>query len=68
VSSTELILDGLILFKYFKEPGNALVGFNSIGGFSTINHLHYQIFDVSALSLTKADSSSQKRHLYSSEA
>jgi hypothetical protein len=29
------------------------VGFNSIGGFSTINHLHYQLFDLRALSLTE---------------
>jgi hypothetical protein len=52
LDSVELIADGLELFKHFTAPGNALVGFNSIGGFSTINHLHYQLFDVRALTLT----------------
>ena len=42
--------------------------FNSIGGFSTINHLHYQIFDVRALSLTTPlEEPSQEGHVYISE-
>ena len=52
LDSEKLISDGLSLFKLFTEPNFALVGFNSIGGFSTINHLHYQLFDVRAMSLT----------------
>ena len=41
LDSLKLLLDGVSLFSLFTEPEHALVGFNSIGGFSTINHLHY---------------------------
>lgn len=41
LDSVRLLGDGLSLFTLFAEPEHALVGFNSIGGFSTINHLHY---------------------------
>ena len=51
--SVKLIEEGLSLFTLFTEPENCLVGFNSIGAFSTINHLHYQLFDLRALSLTE---------------
>jgi hypothetical protein len=49
----KLLEEGLSLFPLFTDPEHALVGFNSIGGFSTINHLHYQLFDLRALSLTE---------------
>jgi hypothetical protein len=52
LDSVSLISEGISLFKLFEEPDHALVGFNSIGGFSTINHLHYQLFDVRAMSIT----------------
>lgn len=62
-------MDGLVLFKSFKDSTHALVGFNSIGGFSTINHLHYQLFDVRALSLLKPEKEPlQESHVYMSEA
>jgi GDP-L-galactose phosphorylase len=41
LDSVKLLEDGLSLFPLFTDPEHALVGFNSIGGFSTINHLHY---------------------------
>ena len=53
LDSVNLLEEGLFLFTLFTDPEHALVGFNSIGGFSTINHLHYQLFDLRALSLTE---------------
>jgi hypothetical protein len=29
-----------------SDPEHLFVGFNSIGGFSTINHLHFQLFST----------------------
>ena len=63
LGSVDLLADGLGLFKNFTVPGSALVGFNSIGGFSTINHLHYQLFDVRALKLTKPIAEDELRQM-----
>ena len=34
------------MFKHLKDPDEIMIGYNSIGGCSTINHMHFQLFDV----------------------
>lgn len=46
IFGSQVLEEVLGLFSKFKEPEELLVGYNSIGAGSTINHLHFQIYHL----------------------
>ena len=45
IESEEVIYEVLSLFTVLEEPGHKVIGYNSAGGFASVNHLHFHIFD-----------------------
>ena len=53
LESAAHLRQALSLFTYVVSPATTFVGYNSLGGFSTINHLHFQLFNTSSIDVER---------------
>jgi len=53
LGSVAHLKEALTLFTKVVSPSTTFVGYNSLGAFSTINHLHFQIFNTQSIDLER---------------